>query len=200
MKKRRKGKFQQLSLTHISSPKPCDIQTSAGNSEGEDITYNMSWRELQEVKEITRKVVEKAFELVIPFLEESKENNPNPMVEWLVDDQNQIEHVFVCPAYTDKVLSYMHPVISIDAAHLKLAYRGTILIYLGLTGNDKEYILAFGISVGNEAYQSWNTFNNLFAMACPSVSLVENGHSYSKFVFVPDRDKGLDKSLAEISP
>ena len=101
------------------------------------------------MKEITQKVVEKAFELVIPFLEESKESNPNSMVEWLVDDQNQIGHVFVCPAYTDEVLSYMHPVISIDAAHLKLAYRGTIFIYLGLTGNDREYILAFGISVGN---------------------------------------------------
>ena len=30
--------------------------------------------------------------------------------------------------------------------------------------------------------------------------LVDNGHFYSKFVFVSDRDKGLDKSLAEIFP
>ena len=32
-------------------------------------------------------VAEKAFELVIPFLEESKENNLNSMLEWFVDDQ-----------------------------------------------------------------------------------------------------------------
>ena len=69
-----------------------------------------------------------------------------------------------------------------------------------MTGNDEAYILVFGISGGDEDYQTWNTFNNLFAMACPSVSFVENGHLYSKFVFVSDRDKGLDKSLAEIFP
>ena len=64
------------------------------------------------MKEVTRKVAEKAFELVIPFLEEWKENNLNSTVEWLVDAHNQIEQVFICPAYTDQVLSYMHPVIN----------------------------------------------------------------------------------------
>ena len=64
-----------------------------------------------------------------------------------------------------------------------------------MTGNDEAYILAFGISGGNKDYRTWNTFNKLFATACPSVSSVEDGHSYSKFVFVSDRDKGL-----EISP
>ena len=39
-----------------------------------------------------------------------------------------------------------------------------------------------------------------FAMACPSLSSVENGHSYSKFVFVTDRDKRLDKSLSAVFP
>ena len=94
----------------------------------------------------------------------------------------------------------MHPVISVDAAHLKSAYKGTIFIFSGLTCNDEAYILAFGNSGGNEDYQTWNTLNKLFAMACPSASSVENGHSYSKFVFVSDRDKGLDKSLWEIFP
>ena len=98
----------------------------------------------------------------------------------------------------DQVLAYMYPIISINVAHLKSAYQGTIFIYLGLTGNDEVYILAFGISGGNEDYHTWNMFNNLFAMACPSVSFVENGHLYSKFVFISDQDKGLDKSLAEI--
>ena len=37
-------------------------------------------------------------------------------------------------------------------------------------------------------------------MACASVSFVENGHLYSKFVFISDQDKGLHKSLAEIFP
>ena len=57
-----------------------------------------------------------------------------------------------------------------------------------------------GIVVEMKTTEPWNTFNKLFATACPSVSSVEDGHSYSKFVFVSDRDKGLDKSLSEIFP
>ena len=92
LKKRRKGQFHQsyllALLMHRSAPKPADIQITAGNYEGEDISYNISWRKLQEVKEVTRKVAEKASELVIPFLEEWKENNLNSTVQWLVDAQN----------------------------------------------------------------------------------------------------------------
>ena len=83
----------------------------------------------------------------------------------------------------------MHPVISIDAAHLMSPYKGMIFIYSGLTGNDEAYILVFGVSGGNENFMTWNMFNTLFAKACPSVSFVEEGHAYSKFVFVSGRDK-----------
>ena len=78
----------------------------------------------------------------------------------------------------------MHSVISVDAAHLKSAYKGTIFIYSGLTGNDEAYILVFGISGGNEDYRTWNIFNNLFATACLSVSFMEDGMLYPKFVIV----------------
>ena len=60
LKKRRKGQLQEsyivASLANRSSPKPADIQITAGNYEGEDLTYNTSWRKLQEVKKVTRKV------------------------------------------------------------------------------------------------------------------------------------------------
>ena len=74
------------SLSHKSSPKPADIQITAGKYEGEILIYNTSWRKCQEVKQVSMKVVEKAFELVIPFLEEWKENNPQSTVEWSVDN------------------------------------------------------------------------------------------------------------------
>ena len=89
LKKRRKGQFQQsyiwASSIQKSSPKPAD-KITAGNYEGEDLTYNTSWRKCQEVKEVSTKAAEKAFELVIPFLEEWKENNPQSAVEFVVDN------------------------------------------------------------------------------------------------------------------
>ena len=54
----------------------------------------------------------------------------------------------------------MQPVISVDAAHLKSASKGTTFIY---SGNDETYILAFGISGGNDDYRTWNIFSSLFA-------------------------------------
>ena len=63
--KRRKGQFQQsyllASSTHHSVPKPANIKITAGNYEGEDITYNTSWRKLQEVKADSKNVARKAF-------------------------------------------------------------------------------------------------------------------------------------------
>ena len=67
-----------------------------------------------------------------------------------------------------------------------------------MTGNDEGYILAFGISGGNEDHRTWNIFNKLFAKACPSVFFMDDGMLYRKFVIVLDRDKGLDKSLCEV--
>ena len=37
----------------------------------------------------------KSFELLSPFLQEWQEMNPGSTVDWFVDDENQIEHVFV---------------------------------------------------------------------------------------------------------
>ena len=110
-KKRRKGQFQQLYLlassTHHSVPKPADIKIMAGNYEGEDITHNTSSRKLQEAKAVSKKVARKAFELVILFLEDWKDNNLESTVEWVGDEQKCIQHIFVCPGYTDKVLCHM---------------------------------------------------------------------------------------------
>ena len=90
MKEQRKGQFQQLyilaSSTHKSSPKPTDIQITGGNCGGEDLTSNTSWRKCQDVKKVSTKFAETAFELVIPFLEEWKENNIQLTVEWVVDN------------------------------------------------------------------------------------------------------------------
>ena len=43
----------------------------------------------------------------------------------------------------------MHPVISVDAAHLKSASKGTptIFVYSGLTGNDEANILVGILSI-----------------------------------------------------
>ena len=125
--------------------------------------------------------------------------NPGSTVDWNVDSENHIEHVFVCPYYTEHVLKHFHPIISVDAAHLKSGYKEMMYIY-SLTGNEEAYILAFGMRRGNEDFVSWDVLNSLLTKACPCVSTVKDIHIYLKYVFISDRDKGLDKSLVKIFP
>ena len=54
--------------------------------------------------------------------------NPGSTVDWSVDSDNHIKHVFVCQCYTECVLKHFHPIISVDAAHLKSCYEGMIYI------------------------------------------------------------------------
>ena len=58
------------------------------------------------MKVVSKIAARKAFELVILFLVDWKENNPESTVEWVVDEHKHIQHVFICPAYTDQVLIY----------------------------------------------------------------------------------------------
>ena len=71
---------------------------------------------------------------------------------------------------------------------------------MGLTGNDEAYILAFGMRRGNDTFASRDVFISLFTKACPCVSIVKDRDTYSKYMFVSNQDKGLDKSLAKTFP
>ena len=77
------------------------------------------------------KVAAKSFELLIPFLEEWKDMNPGSTVDWKANHDNNVEHVLVCPHYIEHVLQHLCLVFSVDAAHLKSCYTGTIYIYSG---------------------------------------------------------------------
>ena len=94
----------------------------------------------------------KSFQLLIPFLEEWIEMNPGSVVNWEVDKDEWMKHVFVCLPYTGHIEAHCHPIVSADAAHLMSCYNSTIFIYSGVTGADESYIYAFRISSGNEDY------------------------------------------------
>ena len=64
-------------------------------------------------------------------------------------------------------------------------------IYISLTGNDEEYILAFGMRRGKKDFASWDVFNMLLTEACPCILIVMDKHIYIKYVFISDTDKGL---------
>ena len=48
-------------------------------------------------------VAAQSFKLLILFLEKWKDVNPGCTLNWKVNHENSVEHVFVCPHYTKHV-------------------------------------------------------------------------------------------------
>ena len=128
------------SSTHKAAPKPADLKITVENYEGECIEYNTAWRKLQEVNDLQEGAAAeaeaeaaaaaavKSFELSIPFFQEWKEMNPRSVVDWKVDDDGRIKHIFVCPYYTDQVLVHCSPVVSVDEVTLQMYNFFSILV------------------------------------------------------------------------
>ncbi|XP_023766302.1 uncharacterized protein LOC111914824 [Lactuca sativa] len=62
-------------------------------------------------------------------------------------------------AFAPSIKGFVHcrTVISIDGIHLYGKYKGTMMIAMGVDGNNQNLPLAFAI-VENESYDSWNWF------------------------------------------
>ena len=52
-------------------------------------------------------VAGRSLELLTPFLDEWKDMNPGSTADWKVDHENSVEHVFICPHYTEHVLQHL---------------------------------------------------------------------------------------------
>ena len=191
--------YDQVTSTHTADPKPSDFVKTA-QSRGIDIPYIKGWRVMNEGRTLQAKLGAQSYAMIVPFLKQFKQMNPDSTVDWSVDSENRLLSFFVCPGYSNNVLQMNRPVISIDAAHIKSAYKGVVYTYSGLTGANEMYVYAFGIMVGNECYQNWQYFNQLFLEACPIVAKILPGKTYSDYVFISDRQKGLDLSLKDTFP
>ena len=71
---------------------------------------------------------------------------------------NNIKHVFVCPAMMDASMRYVQPVMSLDAAHMKSQWKGTLHVASVKTARDEIHLVVFAIMTDNESAAGWNGF------------------------------------------
>jgi hypothetical protein len=67
-------------------------------------------------------------------------------------------------------LKFVRPVISLNAAHLKSIFKGTLHVALVLSGTNEVYLIGFMISTGNEDGKTWMTMLKYLIEACPIIS------------------------------
>lgn len=100
-----------------------------------------------------------------PYMDALYRENPSTVVVWRCEDgpsgnTNQFQRVLW--AFSSSIEGFMscRPVISIDGTHLCGKYQGTMLLAVGVDGNDQLFPLTFAIVEG-ENNDSWRWF-----MAC----------------------------------
>jgi hypothetical protein len=210
-KKRRAGKLDnmivQVVKTKNERPTPADVIKTAATHSGEIVPYMTAYRALHYECRAQSQTQIKNFELIVPYLEEMKKNNTGSVIGYRRDDDNCIADIYIFPGFMNVSLSFVRPVVSLDAAHLKSVHKGTLYVASVLSGANEVYPIGFMISSGNEDCETWTRMLGHLREACPILSeqgfpdeTIQAEEDRHQFVFMSDRDKGLKPALCEVFP
>ncbi|XP_023633308.1 uncharacterized protein LOC111828948 [Capsella rubella] len=116
--------------------------------------------------------------------------NPGTVTFIEVDSANKFKYAFLAFGASIRGFKLMTKVISIDGAHLKSKFKGTLLAASAQDGNFNLYPIAFSV-VDSENDASWNWFLRCLKTFIPD----END-----LVFVSDRAASIESALAANYP
>ena len=213
-KQRRSGKLDnmivQVVRTKKEKPTPADVVKTAATQLGEVIPYMTAYRALYSESREQKYMQRKNFELIIPYLDALKKANTGSVIGYSWDDNKCMSSIHVFSGFMNKSLSYMRPVVSLDTAHLKGEYKGTLYVASVLSCTNDVYPIGFLTSKGNEDGNNWTRLLTLLKESCPileSQGFVPAGVAGMKyptkayldyqhpFIFESDRDKDLKPAL-----
>ena len=116
-------------------------------------------------------LVLRSFQLVKPYLEELKRANPGSVLGMTRLETFELESIyFFIHGFMNNSLKFVRPVISIDAAHLRSKFKGTLYIASTLTGANDTFPIGFMIAAGNEDCRKWVRMLTYLKEACPIIS------------------------------
>jgi hypothetical protein len=211
-KKRRVGKLDNMIIQVINTkkerPTPADVVKTAATQCGEVIPYMTAYRALNHESRAQTNAQLKNYELIIPYLEALMKCNAGSEIGYSRDANNCIKDLHVFPGFMNESLQFVRPVVSLDAAHLKSAQKGTLYVASVLSGANEVYPIGFMIAAGNEDGATWRKMLMLLKEACPILSQqgfeddshVDGSDYRYPFSFISDRDKGLKPALREVFP
>ena len=204
-KQRRQGKLdgaiRGVRRAKDGAPTPKDVVKAAANLDGVDAGYNEAYRALHHVHPSLAIDEEKTFELLIPYLNQFGDNNGGSMVNYEMDG-NCVKRLFICPGFMDDNLEHVRPVMSLDAAHMKSRWGGTLFVASVLTALDELFPVAVAITTDNESEATWTYFLQHLHQACPTLTAEHQRTrvTHKLYSFISDRDKGLVEALQKVFP
>ncbi|KAG7345443.1 hypothetical protein IV203_032974 [Nitzschia inconspicua] len=110
-----------------------------------------------------------SFQLVGPYVEAFAQRNPGSTAFMERGSDHRIQRVFVCPSFANDVLMCVRPVISIDGAHMRSEWKGTLYLATVKSAEDELYPVASAITVDGEDFQGWLWFLQHLKASAPNL-------------------------------
>ncbi|KAG7360913.1 MULE transposase domain containing protein [Nitzschia inconspicua] len=206
LKKRSKEVIKQLAsdvaLHKHAPPTANDVIKAGVHKKKTLLSYKQCYRGVNARKESKIISDSMSFQLVGPYVQTFAERNPGSTAFMERGSDNRIQRVFVCPSFANDVLMCVRPVISIDAAHMRSEWKGTLYLATVKSALDDLYPVAFAITVDGEDLQGWLWFLEHLKASAPNL-ITEHFRrecSYKLFTFMSDRGKGLVTALRNVFP
>ena len=197
------GVIRDVLNTKKEEPTPADVIHAA---KGETLNYMSAWRALKVQNKAAREEDSTKYQLVIPYLTELKQLKPLSVIGYSRDADLRLCDFHAFPGFMDRALAFVRPVICLDAAHLSGSEKGTLYVASCLSGANEVFPLGFMIATGNEDRATWTKMLLLLKECCPSllkcneVNVPGYGVHQHAFLFMSDRDKGLQPALMDVFP
>lgn len=186
--------IEHLLQVKSDNAKPADVMKTASHMLRMDVTYHQARRALMMNNIDATADAVTSYNLIRPYLHNFAEMNEDSHVDNQIEN-GRIVRLFVCPGQMKIAILCVRPIISLDACHLKGQNKGTLYIATVKSAMDNIFPIAFGITSENEGTSGWIYFLNNLKIALPDVA-----DNHDTFLFMSDRDKGLENALIECFP
>ena len=170
--------------------KPKQIMEKARKDHGVVISYSKAWRSQEHGQDIARGTPDDSYEALPSWFHMIKEKNPGSVTFIEVDSVGKFKYAFLSLGPSIRGFKLMRKVLSVDGAHLKAKYKGTLLAATAQDGNFHLYPIAFAI-VDSENDASWSWF-----MKCLKTIIPDE----EDLVFVSDRATSIENALLHHYP
>jgi hypothetical protein len=175
-------------------------ETAIESQESTGTTYQQAYHAIEGFNRRKSEEDVSSFQLVIPYIQKFVDTNEGSIAEYEVEgdvhlSNGHLSMVFVCPAFMNSAIRYARPVMSLDAAHLKSKWWGTLYVTSVKTPCDEIFPVAMAIMNDNENEAGWTWFLELLRSACEFlvVDHPKASVAYKYFSFISDRQKGVIK-------
>jgi hypothetical protein len=129
-----------LKTKHVA-PTPQDIIKTMANKKNDSqvVSYITAWRAINCDSMATKRLGCKSFQLVGPYIEELTKSNPGSVLGCTRLQTYELQSIHFIPGFMNNALKFVRPVISLDAAHLRSEFKGTLYVASVLTGNNDVF-------------------------------------------------------------